>query len=476
MATNYIEDPKTGKTIPFEWDSDKPPSDNEINALLIAARGESPKREWSASDVVKEPLKIAADMGAGILNIPVKAAKGIGGLAHFGGQLIRGNGLDAALNKATDFIGDRNVVKSPWESKVLSAAGENVVLPAINKTASVLGTDPSNVSAVLEAGGDIATLLGLGGGIKSPLASAANASGNAVKKTADVATSSLSNLALKQPTKLTKAQRNQNIQTMLEGGYAPTVKGTAKLDADIASLEQQLADGLSAGKSKGLQGTLSRAIDNIDALRQQALASSNPVANIQKIDEAILSMQSHPLLQNGMVDLADLQRMKVVQGKELQPKYANGVPMVGMDDFSTAIGKARVRGLKEELESVLSSDFPELSSVNKDLSKKYQLKKILDAASNRIENSSQLGGLGYKAGVGGMLGNTIPGVGPVVGGALGVGMGVAQNPIIAPKIAGLLNRVNGRQPITYFQPDNMPARMGLMSGAIENAVLRDTQN
>lgn len=111
-------------------------SDSALGYLASGGKDSyAPKREWAASDVVKEPLKIAADMGAGILNIPVKAAKGIGGLAHFGGQLIRGNGLDAAFNKATDFIGDKNVVKSPWESKVLSAAGENVVLPAINKTA-----------------------------------------------------------------------------------------------------------------------------------------------------------------------------------------------------------------------------------------------------------------------------------------------------------------------------------------------------
>lgn len=441
-----------------------------------------PKREWGMSDIIKEPLKIAGEGVAGLANIPVKAAKGLYGL---GTLLATGD-----LQRATDAIGVRNAIQSPWKSKTLEAAGENIVLPALQKTSDVTGIPMEALSGVLEAGGDIASLVGLGGGIPktglrmgtSPMGTAANVAGNATKITADKGASILTNLALKQKNSLSREARKQNVRTALEGGYRGTEKGTQKLNGDIAALEGVLQNELSAAQGAGVTGSLGKAIDNIEALRQNALHSSDPTKNIAAIDNAIAGLQNHPLAQNGSVGIADLQGMKVMQGRELQNKYAMGQGMdAAPDAFSDMINKARVRGLKEEILDVMDKNgFNQLADANSQLSKLYQLKKVLDPAANRFDNSSQLGGFGYKAGVGSLLANTL-GFSPEVGATLGLGVGMAQSPIFAPKIASGLNKLNDAAQVTWTTPDflnipNAAARGGLLSGSLENAILRDNQN
>jgi len=434
------------------------------------------KRKWTASDVVKEPLRMASEGIAGILNLPVKAAKGIGGLAHVGGQLLRGNDLDTALAKGTEFIGDRNAITSPWKSKVMEATGENVVLPTVQKLSSMTGIPIEALAGTIEAGGDIVSLIGLGAGAKSPLAAAARATKNVAGKTADMTADQLTKLVLKQPSKMTRKQRNENVQTALEGGYRATEKGTAKLNKDIEVYETGLDEALTQAQAQGVSGTFDKAIANIEALRTQAKHSSRPKQNMQAIDDAVAELKAHDLAQNGVVGIADLQGMKVMQGRELQTQYVNGMQGKAPDSFSTMIDKARVRGLKEEINDVMAKNgFEQLIDINGRLSKLYQLKKVIDPAANRIENSSQLGGMGYKAGVGGMLGQAA-GLDPAVGAAVGTAIGLAQNPYVSPRIAGALHKLNGRKPLDYISPDNLLQRHGLMSGTVGSSFLRDNEN
>lgn len=453
----------------------------------------APSRDWSWRDAYKEPAKIVGQGAMGVLNTGVKAAKGIAGLGSLGKNLLQGKGLDASLAAATDTIGNRNAIADMGpQSKVLSALGDNIISPAVQKTATALHISPETLALGLEAGGDIATIVGLGGLPKTGLSTAtsplmkAKQAGvvNPVIRAADAAKDGLMHLTLKQPTKMTKAQRSQNIVTALEKGYRPTAKGTQKLYDDIDNLEATLDANFTLAQQRGVVGGFDKAINNIEALRESALSSSQPLQNLALIDDAIANLKNHPILQNNgpiqpgsmpTVGIRDLQRMKVAQGRELQNTYGEL-----QNQFQNQIDKARVRGFKEEINDVMNQNgFNQLSDINSQLSKLYQLRKVLDPAANRIENVSQMGGLGYKAGVGGMLG-TAMGADPALGAGLGTLIGLAQNPYVAPHVAQILHRV-GKQRKPTITVDKPVTRTGLAgSGMLSNGLLsgslRDTQN
>lgn len=449
-----------------------------------ASKPTKPSRDWNWTDAYKEPLKIVGQGGVGIVNTGVKSLKGLAGLGSLAKNLVQGKGLDASLAAATDTIGNRNAIADMGpQSKVLSALGDNIISPAVQKTATALHISPETLALGLEAGGDIATIVGLGGLPKTGLSTAtsplmkAKQAGvvNPVIRAADAAKDGLMHLTLKQPTKMTKAQRSQNIVTALEKGYRPTSKGVQKLYDDIDNIEATLDTNFTAAQSQGVTGSVQRAIDNIEALRQEALVSSKPAQNIKLIDDAIADLQAHPLASNGSVGIRDLQRMKVAQGRELQNTYGEL-----QSQFQNQIDKARVRGFKEEINDAMAQNgFDQLADINKQLSQLYQLRKVLDPAANRIENVSQMGGLGYKAGVGGMLG-TAMGADPALGAGLGTLIGLAQNPYVAPHVAQILHRV-GKQRKPTITVDKPVTRTGLAgSGMLSNGLLsgslRDTQD
>jgi len=497
MATNYIEDPKTGKTIPFEWDGDKPPTDNQINSLLIAARGsDKPSRDWDWSDVFKEPAKIAGQGVAGVLNTGVKAAKGIAGLGSLGKNLLQGKGLDASLAAATDTIGNRNAIADMGpQSKVLSALGDNVVLPAVQKTATALNIKPETLALGLEAGGDIATILGLGGGIPktglkaglSPAATAKAATGNAGRSLAGMGADGLTYLWMKPKTSMDKATRARNVKTALEGGYRGSDKGARKLDADIKALETKSHAQLAEAQAQGVSASIDKAIANIEGLKREARLGRNRQADLDAIDNSIANLQAQANAEGvgtGAVKrlgIADMYEMKVLGGRHIQNQYAANQSMgAAADSFKTQIDKAAVRGFKEAIEEEMDNfGISTIAEQNKKLSDLYQLKKVLVPASNRIENTSSLGGFAMKVGTGSVMGNAV-GI-PMLGALIGGGVATAQNPMIAPHVASLLNKAsNAGVKNVPLSPDflnikNAAARGGLLSGAYAPSILRDTQ-
>lgn len=415
------------------------------------------KREWKASDIAREPLAIASEVGAGLLNLPVKAAKGIAGL----GTLAMGGSLEDATNT----IGNRNAITSPWKSKTFEALGENVISPAVNKVADVTGLDPSTVAAFAEAGGDVATLIGMGWGAGSPSSVVSNRLGNAAKVTADKTGNGLMAMTLKQPVGLDKFKRAQNVRTAFEGNFMPTVKGSTKLDTEIGSLESLLDQGLARGESQGVNGSFQQALNNVDGLRGQAMNTGSPTHNLGLIDEELARLQGNPNLggipgQPLEVPIRKMQDMKVQQGRDLQKKYGEEKPQ-----FQTAIDKARVRGFKEELENKLDVAFPELAATNQKLGTYYQLKKSLDNAVNRINNNQGVGiGMPIKAGTGAAMGGMIPGVGAAAGGSIGMLVGLIEHPAIAPLLARQLYKVN-KGKMTHRQAlDEVNARMLSVAG------------
>jgi len=249
----------------------------------------------------------------------------------------------------------------------------------------------------------------------------------------------LTDMTLKQPTTLKPGVRDQNVRTALEGNFIPNSKGVDKLNAAITTTENKIASGIKAGEAAQVRGTFDKAIANLEALREEANISSDPVTNNALIDAEIVKMRENPLLDEaGSVDIGTVQKMKVAQGREIQKSYGEQKPQ-----FQNQIDKARVRGLKEELELKLEEAFPELAATNKNLGALYSLKKSLDRAASRIENNQGIGiGLPIKSGAGAGLGSVFGPTGAAIGGGIGTLIGVIEHPSVAPRLAQQLYRAS----------------------------------
>lgn len=262
-----------------------------------------------------------------------------------------------------------------------------------------------------------------------------------IADTARAAANKLTDMTLKQSTVLKPEIRAKNVKTALEGGFLPNSKGVDTLNNTIAATEKALADGITAGDAAQVKGTLDKAISNIESLRDKANRSSDPAANNALIDAEIERLQSHPLFdETGAVNIGTLQKMKVEQGRELAKTYGGEKAT----QFQNSIDKARVRGIKEELESALDGAFPELASTNRKLGDYYNLKKSLERAANRIENNLGIGlNMKVSTGSGGAVGGAIGGVpGAAIGAGIGTLIGIIEHPAVAPRLALQLYKVS----------------------------------
>jgi hypothetical protein len=257
-------------------------------------------------------------------------------------------------------------------------------------------------------------------------------------------------MTLKQGTTLKPEIRRQNVKTGLEGGYLPNSKGVDRLTADVRAAEGKIASGIESGDAASVRGTLDRAVANVDALRAEAMRSANPEKNLAMIDDEIARLQSNPMkAETGDIAAGDLQRMKVEQGRHVKYQAKTGQ---AVDPFQASIDKARIRGLKEELETQLFDVFPELKETNAKLGKMYQLQDVLERAASRIENNQGIGiGAPIKAGSGAAIGGMLGGApGAALGTGIGTMIGIIEHPSVAPRLASALYRAN-RGKITKSQ-------------------------
>lgn len=251
----------------------------------------------------------------------------------------------------------------------------------------------------------------------------------------------LTDMTLKQGTTLKPSIRKQNVQTALEGGYIPNEKGVDKLNKDTRAIENKLSEGIQASDAANVQGTLDKAISNIEALRGEADRSSNPERNNALIDAEIERLSNNPMVNDtGGIPAGDLQKMKVEQQRTVKYQEKTGQ---APDAFQATIDKARIRGMKEELETKVFDVFPELSNTNKQLGKQYQLSDVLERAASRIQNNQGIGiGLPIKSGAGAGLGSAFGTEGAVIGGVIGTMVGIIEHPSVAPRLAQMLYKAN----------------------------------
>jgi hypothetical protein len=306
------------------------------------------------------------------------------------------------------------------------AGAINAGAKSIQRNIGEVPTTPEDIAADFVKG---MAFEGIGRGANAVIQKATNIP--AVSGVLEKFSNKLTDMALKQPTKLKSSVREMNLETAHAGGFRPTPSGVDKLTAAIADTETKLADGLAAGQAKNVRGAFDKAIMNIEDLKGRALRSDDPSGNLKMIDDEIEKLVNHPLADtSGTVGIGTLQSMKVEQGRALNKTYGQE-----QNQFKNLIDKARIRGFKEELESKLATDFPELAATNKQLSQYYDLNKVLENASNRISNNQGVGiGLPIKSGAGAGLGAMFGPTGAAVGGAIGTGIGVLEHPLVSPVV------------------------------------------
>jgi hypothetical protein len=398
---------------------------------------------------------LSADTAAG-------TSGGIGNALYYG--IVHPNTLKAAWQGVKGigaFTGEKTGILPPSQTATGDAPldyGQG--LPSsVGQWAQRVGhqviTDPVGVGMAAEGAKGALKPAAKAVAESSPLEAVAGASHAAANKLTDI--------TLKQSSTIKPKTRAQNTQTALEGGFLPNAKGVDSLNAAIADTEQKLQAGIASGDAAQVRGTLDRAIANVESLRDKANRSSDPAKNNALLDAEIERLRTHPMLdESGTVDMGTLQQAKVEQGQEISKKY--GQP--GYDDFTTQVDKARVRGMKEELESQMDETFPELAATNKKLSEYYALKKVLDHAANRIgRNQGGRIGLPIKSGAGATIGGMLAGpAGAAVGGGIGALIGVIEHPSVAPRLARQLYKLS-KGAMTYSEA--LKSVKSRLSGLVE---------
>ena len=436
MANYTVQDSASGKNITFQWNGKGPPTEEDMTHIagVGAAPQEPAKPDNGRVDGVPKWGRDNPNIYAGVMTA-LDLAPAAASFAKTSGIGIPVAGAINAASKSAQ----RAISGEDWTPTVSDFV----------KGATIEGAG-RGIGKIAEKITDL------------PMVK------NAIGKAADKFT----DMTLKQGTTLSRAKRLSNIQTAHEGSFLPNTKGVDKLENMISQTENKIIKGMETGDNANIRGSFDKAIFNLENLRADANVSSDPIKNNAMIDDEIYKLINHPMVDvQGTVKISDMQRMKVNQGREIANSYGEQKPQ-----FANTIDKARVRGLKEELEDKLGTHFPELKDTNQQLSKYYDLRKVLTRAANRIENNQGIGiGLPIKGGAGATIGGMLGGpTGAAIGGGIGTAAGIAEHPAVAPRIGQGLYRASKSIPnapeLKQFgkMVNSIPVR-----GAFDAAILAD---
>jgi hypothetical protein len=268
---------------------------------------------------------------------------------------------------------------------------------------------------------DASTVLGVTG---FPKASAATNPVSIVKNTLKAAAKAATprglpgkmyESAAKFGTTIPAAERQAIVQTALKNRLNLTTTGLDKLQGLISGYNDDLSKLIQTAEQRGAtipKSSLYRYIAELKTRRGGVKVNAG--ADLQAIDDIIAKFDDH-LSSLGKTDLtpSEVQAFKVDLYDQINWDARNltGTP-VKQETYKTL-----ARGAKDELEGVS----PEVSFVNEDLGKLYDLQPALSRSVARIENRNTIPltapiEVGAGAGVGSMLGGP---VGGMVGGTAG---------------------------------------------------------
>ena len=323
-------------------------------------------------------------------------------------RIISGTGNAAAPVAA--LVGPASVAAAPLTTG-LSVGGGLVGSKAARAGATALGATPDQANLA----GDVGGFAGGYAGAKLPaLAGKAALLG----RTPQEAYQS----ALKPSTTLPPAKVNSVVQTGLTEGIPVSQKGVEKIGAALDDLHAKVTAEIGAGNGKTVNPYA--VASRLSSTAKQFSNQVNPNADLNAISESgneFLANNPNP------IPAADAQAMKVGTYRQLSSK-AYGE----MQTATKESQKALARGIKEEL----AQQFPELSNLNAQESKLYDLQGVLEHAVNRIGNH-QLLGIGTPVAAGAV--RAVSGSN-TMGAVAGVMKAVLDNPSVKSRLAISLAR------------------------------------
>jgi hypothetical protein len=366
MATQYIEDPKTKEQIPFEWDKETPPTPNDINALLIAARGTStPAKEPSLIDSLTPSKQTIANIARPALEYGGMLGGGVLGLPAGPAGAIAGAGLGYAGGRQAANIADQLLIGKRPQDPLTEIANA--------------GKDFAG-GATMEMGGGIAgNLLQRGGqaiadsGLPKWLYSKAMKTPLSAEWKATIPT--------KEYTK-----REMVIQKGMEGNIKPNELGKAKVINRIDEIQQDVSDIVANLKKQGGADTSVHDIANaVDPLMGNANMSREGVGNVN----ALNTLRNEVIRKGGSqfkLDPVQLQTLKQQFYKDVKWDFTKQV-LKDNGRFTEDGTKAIAKKAMERLEELA----PELAYLNKKESYYIDLQKAIEHTIARYENTNAVG-------------------------------------------------------------------------------------
>ncbi len=365
----------------------------------------------------KDPFKIVGETAAGIANLPVKAYKGWKGITALRQGLMSGKGLDASLQSATEAIGDRNPVQSPLGPSMTSQAlSKHVLQPGVNALGNATG-QPELVQGAVEAGGDIAALVGL----KPALSAGGGIAKNVLKTVADTQLpEKLYASAVKLP--LSKAwtkeigpegmsKRKMAVTAGLEGKVPSTEVGIAKaknleknyravVDSAVTGLDktgrmipkERLRDGLAeAYKVAGTEGTeaAERIVNSLYSKRFEKMGTMVKTGERQIPDPTSGGFKTEPIYdrQYKPSEIQQIKRHLYKMENYERQKLSRGL--------SSQLKELGNKGMAHEAKTALEEMNPELKGLNEKDAAYINLVDALERSVPRIQNKD-MAGLGFK--------------------------------------------------------------------------------
>lgn len=392
MADDLSKEWEQAEPLETEWDTAEPitntqaptsknnqpdPMPNFLDRLTNQAKGD-----------LYEPFRIASETASQLANLPVKAYKGLTGLAATGGALAGGASLDEALQEGTNQIGNRNLITSPLEQSRISKFIGNDIGKETNMLGRITG-QPELVQGAVEAGGDIASLLAMNPSAKIAKSAAKSALG--VLPEQDIYGSAVKlPLAKKWVKDLPgkEINRRQNaINAGMNEGILPNELGLNQAKTLVDKTTKLANDTVSAYDGLG------HAIAWED-LKDKALSYARSIALKSKPE--ILNKYIDKVWRDFMKGRPEVAEPSVLQSVK-QQKYteanyaASSANKSALTQVREAINKGIARAAKEHLESIS----PDIKNINSKLSSYIDLHDALETAVPRIQNAN-LVGLGTK--------------------------------------------------------------------------------
>ena len=152
---------------PFASDAPQPATPQKKKSWLGGKWDEFKGQVKKDVGVLAEPARLAADTATGIVNTGLRSAYGLGGALSGLKEGILTGDVDAGLQRGTEVIKATPQFKSPLQESQLTKGVGAGAGALVKQAAKQTGVSEDVLNQYVQAGMDIATIVGIGGALKA---------------------------------------------------------------------------------------------------------------------------------------------------------------------------------------------------------------------------------------------------------------------------------------------------------------------